>query len=162
MHGARNGICFSGKLEYLSPGKQGSNCLDSRVSGHPPRINRGDGGPKGKPFGRRGNPTEAGIRAGAIMSAAGVTGSTASPQEAGAGSSPSAALQVPRFGAKELTVKPVSARTARQVCEAKHYLHSYPGGALLNFGVFVGNLLLGVAVLNQSQGGNYILQRWQR
>ena len=81
------------------------------------------------------------------MSAAGVAGSTASPQEAGAGSSPSAALQVPRFGAKELTVKPVSARTARQVCEAKHYLHSYPGGALLNFGVFVGNLLLGVAVL---------------
>ena len=81
------------------------------------------------------------------MSAASVTGSTASPQEAGVGSSPSAALQVPMFEAKELKVKPVSARTARQVCEAKHYLGSYPGGALLNFGVFVGNLLLGVAVL---------------
>ena len=81
------------------------------------------------------------------MSAAGVTGSMASPQEAGAGSSPSAALQIPLFGAKELTVKMVSARAARQVCEANHYLGTYPGGALLNFGVFVGNLLLGVVVL---------------
>jgi hypothetical protein len=33
------------------------------------------------------------------------------------------------------------------VCNARHYLHSYPGGAILNFGVFVGPLLLGVAVL---------------
>jgi hypothetical protein len=33
------------------------------------------------------------------------------------------------------------------VCEARHYLHSYPGGAILNFGVFVEHRLLGVAVL---------------
>ncbi len=77
-----------------------------------------------------------------------MTGSTAPAHGAGAGSSPSAALQVPLFGAKELTVKPVPARAARQVCQANHYLGNYPGGALLNFAVFVGNLLLGVAVLS--------------
>ena len=81
------------------------------------------------------------------MSVASMTGSTAPAHGAGAGSSPSAALPVPQFAAKELTVKPVPARAARQVCEARHYLRSYPGGALLNFGLFVGNRLLGVAVL---------------
>ncbi len=34
------------------------------------------------------------------------------------------------------------------MCQTRHYLRSYPGGAWLNFGVFVGNLLLGVAVLS--------------
>jgi hypothetical protein len=79
-------------------------------------------------------------------SAAGVTGSTVPHQEAGTGSRPSAALQS-TFGARELEVKPVTATVARRVCEARHYLHTYPGGAVLNFGVFVGNLMLGVAVL---------------
>jgi hypothetical protein len=44
-------------------------------------------------------------------------------------------------------VKPIPARAARQLCEEKHYLHSFPGGALLNFGMFIGQRLLGVAVL---------------
>jgi hypothetical protein len=82
-----------------------------------------------------------------IASAAGVSGSTASHQEAGAGSRPSAALQAHGFTPKELVVKPMTAAVARRVCEARHYLHSYPGGAILNFGVFVENSLLGVAVL---------------
>ena len=81
------------------------------------------------------------------MSAASVTGSTAPAHGAGAGSSPSAALQVPLFGAKELMVKSIPARVARALCQTRHYLRSYPGGGLLNFGVFVGNRLLGVAVL---------------
>lgn len=78
---------------------------------------------------------------------AGVIGSTALVQVAGAGSKPSAALQVPPFGPKDLVVQPVSATIARRLSEAKHYLGSYPGGASLNFGVFVGTHLLGIVVL---------------
>lgn len=81
------------------------------------------------------------------LSVAGVTGSTASNQEAGAGSRPSAALQTSTFGPKDLMVKPLPSKAARQICEARHYLRSYPGGALLNLGVFVGKQILGVAVL---------------
>jgi len=83
-----------------------------------------------------------------LNGAAGVTGSTVSYQETGAGSIPSAALQVPAFGPKDLLVKPVPSIVARRHCEEKHYLHSYPGGALLNFGIFCGNSLMGVVVLS--------------
>jgi hypothetical protein len=81
------------------------------------------------------------------ISAAGVNGSTVPIQGTEAGSNPSAALQTNTFGPKDLVVRPVSAKVARQLCEEKHYLHSFPGGALLNFGVFVGQQLLGIAVL---------------
>ncbi len=82
-----------------------------------------------------------------IMGAAGVTGSTVSFQETGAGSTPSAALQVPVFGPKDLLIRPLPAIVARRLCEEKHYLHSYPGAALLNLGIFCGNSLMGVVVL---------------
>jgi len=82
-----------------------------------------------------------------IIGAAGVTGSTVSYQETGAGSSPSAALQVPAFGPKDLLVRSLPAVVARQICENKHYLHSYPGAALLNLGIFCGSSLMGVVVL---------------
>jgi hypothetical protein len=78
---------------------------------------------------------------------AGVTGSTVSHQEAGTGSRPSATLPALAFSPKELEVKPIPGKVARKLCKERHYLHSYPGGALLNFGVFVGHLLLGAVVL---------------
>ena len=81
------------------------------------------------------------------MCAAGVTGSTVSYQETGAGSRPSAALQVPAFGPKDLLVGSLPSIVARRLCEEKHYLHSYPGAALLNLGIFCGNSLMGVVVL---------------
>ncbi len=80
--------------------------------------------------------------------AAGVKDSTASSHGAGAGSSPSAALQYSSlFGPKEVLIRFIPTSVAKQVCETKHYLGSYPGGSLLNFGSFVGDMLLGVAVL---------------
>lgn len=72
--------------------------------------------------------------------AAGVIGSTASLQGAGAGSSPSAALH-------NLKVTPIPLITAKNLIVAKHYLHSLPGGTKLSFGVFLDNRLLGALTL---------------
>ncbi|MBI4311519.1 MAG: DNA methyltransferase [Chloroflexi bacterium] len=44
-------------------------------------------------------------------------------------------------------MRPIPRAAARQLCEHKHYLRSYPGGSLLDIGAFAGNQLLGVAVL---------------
>ncbi len=64
------------------------------------------------------------------------------------GSTPTPALQSQAtFGPKDLLVRPVPHAVARDVCERGHYLHTYPGGTLLSFGVYVGSRLLGVAVL---------------
>ena len=68
-------------------------------------------------------------------------------QQAGGGSIPTSALHTITCGPRDLAVKPIPAKAARQICQDKHYLRSYPGGAFLNFGVFVGDLLLGVVVL---------------
>lgn len=82
------------------------------------------------------------------MSAVSVKGSTAPTHGAGAGSNPSTALQSPvPFGPKELVVRPIPPRVTRDLCKKHHYLKSYPGGSLFNFGVFAGNALLGVAVI---------------
>ncbi len=92
-----------------------------------------------------------------LLGAAGVIGSTVSYQETGAGSRPSAALQVPAFGPKDMLVKSLPSIVARRLCEEKHYLHSYPGAALLNLGIFCGASLMGVVVLGagptQAGGG---------
>ena len=62
--------------------------------------------------------------------------------------SPSAALQPPiLFRPRDLVVRPIPYRVARDLCKKYHYLKSYPGGALLNFGVFVHHALMGVAVI---------------
>ena len=83
-----------------------------------------------------------------MPSAASVKDSTAPSHGAGAGSSPSAALQFsPLFGPKDFLIRSIPTSVARQVCETKHYLGSYPGGSLLNFGMFASDMLLGVAVL---------------
>ena len=82
------------------------------------------------------------------IGAASVAGGTAPVQGAGAGSTPSAALHTsPTFRPKDLDIRPVSSVAARRVCQHNHYLRSYPGGAILNFGIFADSSLLGVAVL---------------
>ena len=82
------------------------------------------------------------------MSAGGVAAARSDYHRAGGGASPTPALQSPAgFGPRDLLVRPVPARVAKQICVAHHYLASYPGGPLLNFGIFFGSSLLGVAVL---------------
>lgn len=70
------------------------------------------------------------------MSAASVKVSTVSVHEAGAGSSPSAALQTIR-------VQPIPFVAARKLIVQHHYLHSLPGGTKLAFGILVNGRLLG-------------------
>ena len=71
-----------------------------------------------------------------LTSAASVTASTASIQEAGSGSTPRAAPQ-------SLRVQPVPIRVAKTMIVHNHYLHSLPGGTQLAFGIFVEPMLLG-------------------
>jgi len=52
------------------------------------------------------------------------------------------------FDPKDIEVKVIPAKVARTICERRHYLKSYPGGVLMNFGIFVGGALMGVAVLS--------------
>ena len=80
-------------------------------------------------------------------SASGVQAARPDFHREGGGSIPTLALQHLYWKARDLWVKPIPARAARRLCEAHHYLHSYPGGAFLNFGVFVADLLLVVVVL---------------
>ena len=75
-----------------------------------------------------------------IVSAAGVAASTAPVHGAGAGSSPSAALQ-------ELRVGPIPVNIAKHIVRSHHYLHSLPGGTCLAFGVLAAGSLLGVVTL---------------
>jgi hypothetical protein len=94
------------------------------------------------------------------MSAGGVAVARPASQQAGGGATPTPALHSsPIFGPKELEIKPISHRIARQICEERHYLGSYPGGSQLNFGVFVGNQLLGVAVLGSGPTNIHCLFR---
>ena len=72
------------------------------------------------------------------MSAAGVMASTASVQEAGGGSNPTAALH-------DLEVKPIPFNVAKRMIEREHYLHSMLGGTCLAFGAFINSRLLGAA-----------------
>ena len=82
------------------------------------------------------------------IGAGGVRVCTAPTHGARAGSSPSSALQAPAFfKPRDLAVRPISHRVARDLCVKHHYLNSYPGGSLFNFGVFAGHALLGVAVV---------------
>ena len=47
---------------------------------------------------------------------------------------------------RDLSVRPIDSKTAISICKKWHYLRSYPGGGLLNFGVFADHSLVGVAV----------------
>lgn len=69
-------------------------------------------------------------------------------QRAGGGAKPTPALQSPAlFRAKNLVVRGIPTRVASEVCCSYHYLHSYPGGSLINLGVFAGARLEGVVVI---------------
>ncbi len=70
------------------------------------------------------------------MSAVGVRVSTASIREAGAGSSPSTALQ-------SIRIQPIPFIAAKKLIEKHHYLHSIPGGTKLTFGALTNGKLLG-------------------
>ncbi len=82
------------------------------------------------------------------MSAAGVDGSTAPIHGAGRGSNPAAALH-------SLEVRPIPAVAARRLLEREHYLHSFPAGTLLCFGVFAGMALAGALTLGVGQSYAY-------
>jgi hypothetical protein len=95
-----------------------------------------------------------------MMSAGGVTVCTVLHQGTGAGSAPSAALHPPtKSTPKEIVIKPIPHSIARQICIKKHYLHSYPGGSVLNFGIFASEHLLGVAVLGVGPANLHCLFR---
>ena len=65
------------------------------------------------------------------------------------GSRPTPPLQhSATFTPKDVEVRVIHAKAARSICESRHYLSSYPGGVLMNFGIFVEGALMGVAVLS--------------
>jgi hypothetical protein len=47
----------------------------------------------------------------------------------------------------EIVVRPIPKSTAKELLVREHYLHSFPGGTKLAFGVFVGQRLLGAATM---------------
>lgn len=84
------------------------------------------------------------------MSAAGVPGSTVPHQGTGAGSTPSAALH-------SLIVRPIPQVMASELLVMEHYLHSFPGGTHLCFGVFYGERLMGALTLGAGPPQAYAL-----
>jgi len=80
------------------------------------------------------------IRDSRITSATGVAVSRVPILGARSGSTPSAALQ-------ELFVRPIPISIARRLIEREHYLHTFPGGTHLAFGIFVDSRLLGALTL---------------
>ena len=75
-----------------------------------------------------------------VMRAAGVEGSTPRFHRGGAGSTPSAALH-------DLEVRPVANVLAKTLIQRHHYLHTFPVGTVLCFGVFVGDRMVGALTL---------------
>jgi hypothetical protein len=82
--------------------------------------------------------------------AADVMVSTTSIQEERRGSNPTAALQ-------HMTVKPVPFVIAKRLIERNHYLHTFPGGTKLAFGIFVDNRLQGAISLGAGPANAYSL-----
>ncbi len=89
------------------------------------------------------------------MGAANVIGASLPVQEESRGSSPTAALQT--YLPKDILVHPIPTIIAKSVCESKHYLHSFPGGSMISFGISGGEKLLGVAVLGVGPANAYRL-----
>ena len=83
-----------------------------------------------------------------MASVSGVAAARPAHPRARGGATPTLALQPPgTFGPRDIRVRPIPHPVARVLCERRHYLQSFPGGALLSFGAFVGSHLLGVLVL---------------
>ena len=79
-------------------------------------------------------------------------------QRARGGAEPTPALQISScILPRDLSVRPIDSKTARRICEKHHYLGSYPGGGLLNFGIFADHALVGVAVF---AAGPYNVHRY--
>ena len=83
-------------------------------------------------------------------SVAGVGASTASFHEAGPGASPRAALHAIR-------VRPIPPSIAKPLIERGHYLHSFPGGTRLTFGISLGKALLGALTIGVGPKEGYQL-----
>ena len=79
------------------------------------------------------------------MSAGSVLAARPDIHQAGGGANPTSALI--NCTPKDILVSPIPHQLAKKVCEGEHYLGSFPGGAVLSLGMFVGYRLLGVAVL---------------
>jgi hypothetical protein len=75
-----------------------------------------------------------------VICAACVTGNIASSYETEGDSTPTAALHA-------LLVKPIPFVVAKSLLVREHYLHSFPGGTTLSFGVFLNKRLLGAVTL---------------
>ncbi len=84
------------------------------------------------------------------MSAASVMVSTSRFHREGRGPNPTAALQ-------SLLVKPVPFVVAKRLIERNHYLHTFPGGTKLTFGVFIDNRLQGAISLGAGPTNAYNL-----
>jgi hypothetical protein len=85
-----------------------------------------------------------------LIGAGGVADARPAFQQAGGGAIPTPALQ-------SFTVQPIPFVLARRLLEREHYLHSYPGGTDLAFGVFVSNRLLGALTLGAGPANGYAL-----
>ncbi len=85
-----------------------------------------------------------------MTGAVGVMSSIASIHEAGAGSSPSTALQ-------SIRVQPIPFVAAKKLIEKYHYLHSMPGGTKLAFGALINGRLLGAITFGSGPAYAYKL-----
>lgn len=84
------------------------------------------------------------------MCAGSVMVGTIPNQGVGAGSNPSSALH-------HLLVQPIPLITAKKLIEARHYLHSLPGGTKLSFGVFLDTSLMGALTLGVGPANSHCL-----
>jgi len=82
--------------------------------------------------------------------AAGVISSITPIQGVGHGGNPMAALQ-------SIQVQPIAFTVAREILVRFHYLHSFPGGTVLAFGVFIHNRLLGAVTFGSGPANAYRL-----
>jgi len=74
------------------------------------------------------------------MSAGGVAAARPAHPQAGSGASPTLALH-------SLQVQPIPLQVAKRLLVRHHYLHSFPGGTQLAFGVFRSSRLMGAVAL---------------
>ena len=92
------------------------------------------------------------------MSAGSVAAARSALQQAGGGATPTPALQA-------LLVKSILMTVARELLVLRHYLHSFPGGTQLAFGVFwvlrlMGALTLGAGPAQGHVGYLYQATNW--
>ena len=84
------------------------------------------------------------------MSAGSVVVAQSASQRAGGGANPTSALH-------SLCVQPVPFAVAKELLVREHYLHSFPGGTQLTFGVFCGKRLMGALALGAGPAQAYAL-----